>query len=256
MSGFATFWLVFTTHLRRMLWSKRFFLMAVASVIPALPILLVGLRLGGERQVLLMTHVAWFLMFQVIAPVISLIGGTAAVAEEVADGTINWVLVRPVSRPAFFLARWLSVMLPVVLAGSLGVGCMVMASRGSSVVAIGLGKDIWGALTAGLFTYTTVFAAIGAWFKRPVIVGLGYAFAMEALLANLPGTTPELSIVHLIRSVAADAGAVWRAGVVNETGIKVIAGADALEQLLILAASALVIGCVATRRRQFGLTVG
>ncbi len=250
-----TMWIVFSTHVRRMVRSKRMLLMLAAAMLPAVPIFLIGLRSGDARQVLALTNVTWFLVFQVVAPVIALIGGTAAVAEEVVDGTINWVLVRPVSRPAFFLARWLAVLLPVLLVGTVLVAAMVICSPGPRHVTLELMSPTWRTLMVGLVAYTTVFAAIGAWFKRPVIAGLGYAFAMEALLANLPGTTPELSVVHLLRSLVASAGGAWM-DIVTKTRLKVISGDDAMEQLLWLTAICLIIGCIATRRRQFGLTVG
>lgn len=255
MNWATTIGIVFSTHLRRMIRSKRVLLMLTAAVLPAIPMFFIGTRIGPERQIFAVTDLTWFLVFQVVAPVIALIGGTAAVAEEVVDGTINWVLVRPVSRPAFFLARWLAVLVPVLLAGSLGILAMAAACRYPSEEVYTVTADAWMATMVGLVAYTSVFAAIGAWFKRPVIVGLAYAFAMEALLANLPGTTPEISILHLVRSFVAENGGAWTR-ILEETRIKTVDGPEALSQLAVLALVALVVGCVATRKRQFGLTVG
>ena len=58
----------------------------------------------------------------------------------------------------------------------------------------------WAAFLAALF-YTMITAGLSIFVKRPLIFGLGYAFAFEGLLANLPGSTQALSVQHHVRSM-------------------------------------------------------
>src|SRR5262249_34267142 len=48
--------------------------------------------------------------------------------------------------------------------------------------------------------YSAVFAALGALVKRSVLIGIGYCFVVEGLLANLPGQNQKLTILYYLKS--------------------------------------------------------
>ena len=51
----------------------------------------------------------------------------------------------------------------------------------------------------------------GVFFRHPILVGLGYAFAVEGFLANLPGANRALAVQHHARSwLFARGPADWR----------------------------------------------
>lgn len=56
----------------------------------------------------------------------------------------------------------------------------------------------------GAVFYTMITAGLSIYFKRPMIIGLAYAFAVEGVLANLPGSTQALSVQHHLRSLLVD----------------------------------------------------
>ena len=58
----------------------------------------------------------------------------------------------------------------------------------------------WAAFLAALF-YATITAGLSIFVKRPLIFGLGYAFAFEGLLAALPGSTQALTVGYHVRSI-------------------------------------------------------
>lgn len=57
------------------------------------------------------------------------------------------------------------------------------------------------AASLGAAFYTMITAGLSIFFKRPMILGLAYAFAIEGLLANLPGSTQALSVQYYLRSL-------------------------------------------------------
>ena len=140
--------------------------------------------------------------WRIVGAVGLILSGSAVVSEEISDRTIGYVFTRPISRPGFLIGRWLATLLSLVAAVTLGVGLLLVAAGPARVIDLGLrfsGAILAGALL-GATVYATVFAALGAWFRHPMMVGLGYAFAMELLLANLPGTTMELAIQYHLRA--------------------------------------------------------
>jgi hypothetical protein len=63
---------------------------------------------------------------------------------------------------------------------------------------------------AGALAYSALAAALGAFVRNPIVVGLGYAFAVEGFLANLPGRNQLLTVQHYLRSlIAADGSKAW-----------------------------------------------
>ncbi len=51
----------------------------------------------------------------------------------------------------------------------------------------GITLPLLAAALLGGAVYSAIFAAAGVFFRHPMITGLGYAFAVEGFLANLPG---------------------------------------------------------------------
>ncbi|MAG58933.1 MAG: hypothetical protein CMJ83_21815 [Planctomycetes bacterium] len=252
--------LVFTTHLWRMVRTRRTLVMLMAAAVPSLPILATAGRSVPLHAPVM--NVTWFLAMQVMLPLIALIGGAAVIAEEIMDRTITWVFVRPVSRIAFFTGRLLAAQVQVaaVVTAMVG-GLFVSAEMTTGKVADGpttyeVIAPVLPISVLGGLAYVTIFAAIGAWVKRPLAVGVGYAFTMEALLANLPGTTAELSVLHHLRSllIAEPTGDLWEKLEVA-AGTLWIPYGEAVSSLLWTCGIAFVLGCWIVRRKQYGLSV-
>ncbi len=108
------------------------------------------------------------------------------------------------------------------------------------------------AASLGAAFYTLITAGLSIFYKRPMILGLAYAFAVEGLLANLPGSTQVLSVQYHLRSLLVD--------MENPAWKRVFDDAEFLEPgqaLLRLAVFAIVLlgGCSwAVARKQFVLT--
>lgn len=207
--------LLFRAHVRRVWWSRRTLAcLALAAIPPAIAWIVTysNPRLTGAE---IATHLGWLLLLQVCVPLIALITGSAVVTEEIEDRTISYLFSRPIPRAAVLLGRWSAALVLVsTLLATSAILTVTLASR-SGVTGSPVGEGILGPLTAAVVlggaAYTALFAAAGVFFRHPMIVGLGYAFAIEGFLANLPGRNEALTVQYYLRSVIATNGsAPWQ----------------------------------------------
>ena len=110
------------------------------------------------------------------------------------------------------------------------------------------------AALAALF-YTMITAGLSIFVKRPLIFGLGYAFAFEGLLANLPGSTQALSVQHHVRSmlISGSPPELWSRFELFAK-MEFFTPAEAVLRLLLIGGGVLLACAWAVQRRQFVLT--
>ncbi len=123
----------------------------------------------------------------------------------------------------------------------------------AALVAPMMQRFVWAAVLGGA-VYSLLFAVFGVFLRHPMIFGLGYTFAFEGVLANLPGETQSLSIQFYLRSILIDER-LWvfhRLYPYEMTGFP--NPYEATRVLSILMLVALVVGGWAIGRRQYVLT--
>jgi len=207
-------------QLRRLWRAKRTWIAAALCLLPVLAAALI-VQLGRQHdEALPAISIGWILQVQVIVPILALILGSAAVAEEVEDRTLSFPFSRPIPRPALLWGRWLAstCVLSVLLAASTLATLAVLragfaeldpqATAATENVRLGAGiaGPLLGAVLIGGLVYSAVFAALGTLFRHTMIIGLGYVFAVEGFVANLPGKTQSLTIQFYLRSIVAAYG--------------------------------------------------
>lgn len=202
-------WILFATHFMRTVFSKRTIVATLLACVP-IAVAIIGAQAGarhhaGPPPVLM---VLWFGVVQVFVPLVSLVFGSAVVSEEIEDRTITYLFTRPIPRPAILLGRWLAAFLvvaPLLCASAYAVIAILGSSGGENALAAHVvARALW-TVVIGAAAYTAVFAAVGTLLKHPVIVGLGYTFAIEGFLANLPGSNQALTIQFYLKSFFAAA---------------------------------------------------
>ncbi len=127
----------------------------------------------------------------VLLPLVTVIVGTAAVGSELDDGTIVYLLAKPVPRWLIvlvkFVVAWLVssllVAVPILIGGVVGTG-------GDG--AIGIGYAV--AAVVGALEYTAVFLALSLVTSRARVVGLAYVVVWEGVVAGLFAGTRILSV--------------------------------------------------------------
>ncbi|NED94932.1 ABC transporter permease [Phytoactinopolyspora alkaliphila] len=181
---------------RAMLGGRRIYLLAALSVL--LLVLAVLLRLFADLSP---DDTAQFLhgvSLSTLLPLFGLIVGTGAIGPEIDDGSIVYILAKPISRAEIVRSKLLVAVTaaiafaaaPTFLAGAIMAGT-------SANVALGFGV---GALVAGV-TYSALFLLLAIATRHAVIVGLVYALAWESLVGSFVPGARTLSIQQWALSV-------------------------------------------------------
>jgi ABC-2 type transport system permease protein len=260
MQFLTSTWLFFSAHLRRTLISKRTLICLALLCTPLLTANIVIWRsqIGARPVPLSLLELAGWCQVQTMVPLLALILGSAAVAEEVEERTITYLFTRPVPRVCMLLGRWMASVVVVSLllgAGSWAILTILLPfaeemplERLESIRS----RLVETALLGGV-VYSAVFAAAGAWFRRPIIVGLGYCFAVEGLLANLPGTNQGLAIQFYLKSYLLTGESELGRRIGQSTLLDLVPPDEALRTLAWITLGALLIGSVIVARRQYEL---
>ena len=207
---------VFDLSLGEMLWSRRTVFLALVVGGPVLIAIILrvvdalnvpamrvnGVRLGGPSIFGLML---WFLFLRFIVPVLGIFYGTALMADEVEDKTITYLFTRPIPRSAVLIGKYLAYLAStvlIVLPSVMLVYFLVVPIGGGAIAASfpTLLRDL-ALLAIGLAVYGALFAAVGAWIKRPVLVGLFFAFGWENFALALPGYMKRFTVAFYTQSL-------------------------------------------------------
>src|SRR5215470_4900554 len=197
-----------------MLWSRRSVFLALLVGAPmaiAFAVRLVALTTGlpvvngaGLSGPTLFGILIWLLFVRFIVPVLGVFYGTALIADEVDDKTITYLFTRPVRRASVLIGKYLAYLACVVLLVLPSVVLVYFL-----VVPIGgrigesfpsLAADL-GMLAVGLAAYGAVFALVGARLKRPLIIGLVFAFGWESTVLLVPGYLKRLSVAYYLQAL-------------------------------------------------------
>lgn len=137
---------------------------------------------------------AWFLSF--LLPMWSLSFATEAIGGERESGSLLWLLSRPLSRPAIYLAKFVA-LLPWTLGLNLGgfaLLCLLAGTAGRLALTL-----YWPAIFWASLTFASLFLLMGTTFRRPAVVAILYSFCLEVVLGNMPGFLKRVSVGYYAR---------------------------------------------------------
>src|SRR5688572_19237921 len=207
-------WRVFELSLGEMLWSKRTIFMVLvvgapvllaiiirvlqASGIPALRVN--GARVGGS---VMFGMVIWLLFVRFIVPVLGVSYGTALVADEVEDKTITYLFTRPIQRGAVLVGKYIAYLVctAFVVLPSVMIVYFMLVPFSDVPATFGLLLKDLGILAIGLAVYGALFALIGAVLKRPLVIGLIFAFGWEQMAMLMPGYLKRFTLAHYVQAL-------------------------------------------------------
>ena len=205
---------VFDLSLGEMLWSRRTIFMALivgAPVVLAIVIRIVDasglapLRINGVRVngAGIFGMMIWILFLRFIVPVLGVFYGTSLIADEVDDKTITYLFTRPVPRGAVLIGKYLAYLVctTLVVLPSIMVVYFLLVPFEQVPATFGqLLKDL-GILAIGLAGYGSLFALVGALLKRPLLVGLVFAFGWEQTVLLMPGYLKRFTLAYYLQGL-------------------------------------------------------
>jgi len=163
--------------------------LAAAPVLVAAIIAVAG-GLGDREELAL--DVFSTITLGLVVPLAALILGTAALGTLIDDGTIVYLLVKPVS-------RWTAVLAAMLVAAGATSLLTATAALLAGLLVLGLASpDLLAGMVAGTVLasvlYVAAFVTLSVFTTRALVVGLGYVLVWEGLVTSLLAGTRILSI--------------------------------------------------------------
>src|SRR3989475_10752559 len=208
---------IFELSLGQMLWSRRSVFLGLLLGFPVLlafalrPIdamyragmwrQINGVRVGGAAIFGLMI---WLLYIRFIVPVLGVFYGTALIADEVDDKTITYLFTRPIPRGAVLVGKYLAYLactVLLVLPSVMLVYFLVVPLNGRVGESFPSLLEDLGMLALGLAAYGAVFAFVGARLKRPLVIGLVFAFGWEPTVLLFPGYLKRFTVAYYVQAL-------------------------------------------------------
>jgi len=193
------------TSFRRLLWSVG----TLMLVFPLAACALFVARRGYSSMADDVTAFNLFSQFLVfvftpfVVPLCAVTFGASSVGGDREDGTLLFLLMRPLPRGLIVSAKFAAA-LPLAVGfacGGLWLLCRLAGPPGRIAFEAYLPAVLY--MTTA---YTAVFLLMSVLFRHAVIVGLIYTLLMEVLLGNVPGIVKQLAVNYYGRSLMFDAG--------------------------------------------------
>ncbi|NSC22647.1 ABC transporter permease [Streptomyces albus subsp. chlorinus] len=126
-----------------------------------------------------------------LVPLIGVIAGTGAIGPEIDDGSVVYLLSKPVPRPTVIVTKFLVATgvtalfsaVPVLVAG-------FVLNGNSQQIAVAYAL----AAAVASVAYSALFLLLGTVSRHAVVIGLAYALIWEALIGSLVAGAKTLSV--------------------------------------------------------------
>ena len=232
--------------IRQSLARRRWIIVAVLAALPPLMALVTRIYAGDDAPLTMVTEILSSLSVTVVVPVIALVLASSGFGSEIDDGTVVYLLTKPVSRVEIVATKLLmtsvicivTTVLSTFVAGLLGL-------RGLDPTHLVIGFTVGTAL--GAFLYTAIFLALGLITRRGMLVGLIYLVIWEGTASRLFPGMRSLSIREYMLSVT---------DVVSRTdpsqALSTIPHATAYEMSVVVAVAALALSIHRLRSFEIG----
>jgi ABC-2 type transport system permease protein len=170
-------------------------------LVPALLLLVSAIASGSDNTDThgLTVRILGELGLGTLVPILGLVVGTGVIATEIDDGSIVYLLAKPLPRWRIITTKlavaigvtWLFSVVPTLLSGLLLYGTRDGMVLGYTVAV----------LVAGA-AYSALFLLLGVVTRHAVVAGLGYALIWESVVGNFVEGARTLSIQQWGRAVA------------------------------------------------------
>jgi ABC-2 type transport system permease protein len=160
------------------------------SLIPALFAAIYAVRPWGVTPAGFLGDLFQELFLPTLLPIVVLLPATAAFGEELEDGTLPYLLMKPVTSVRIVLGKYLAVMLVALPALFVGLGVTtLLATRGRDLEALSSRLvGMAGASAMASLLLGAVFLLVSLFVPRALLAGMIYIFVWESVLGRfLPG---------------------------------------------------------------------
>jgi len=173
---------------RQLLGRRRTLLLVLLATLPVL--LAIAFRLGGQTDVERFTRRIFdTISMTILLPLVAILFGSGAFGAEIDDGTVVYLLAKPVPRWMVIAAKAFSAAaMAILLTGAATVlaGLIDLAPAGNDGILATEAQLM--AMVVGSICYVSLFLALSLFTRRALVIGIGYMLVWEgALSLMLPG---------------------------------------------------------------------
>ncbi|MEV0260451.1 ABC transporter permease subunit [Streptomyces sp. NPDC050617] len=179
-----------------------------ALILCALPVLLVVIAAairamtGADDQTA--ADVLGGFALATMVPLIGVIAGTGAIGPEIDDGSVVYLLAKPVKRPTIIFTKLLvAVGVSVVFSAVPTLIAGFLLNGNSQQIAVAYAV----AAAVASVAYSAIFLLLGTVTRHAVVVGLVYALVWEALFGSVVEGARTLSVQQWALALAQKIGA-------------------------------------------------
>ena len=158
--------------------------------------------------------------FTLAMPLVALLSATAVLGPEIDDGSVVYLLAKPVGRHVIARSKFAAAWGATMLLGALPVALAALVmdpSHPARAAALGVGAAVAGTV------YTALFLALAALTRHAVVVGLLFVLVWEGVLGSIFTGVRWLSVGAWGRAVADTLSAPAEAAVNVSVGYAVVA---------------------------------
>lgn len=180
-------WAITSTTVKQLLGVRRMIVFGLAELAPAGVFLLMTQTLAQEAALDRFLGMVAALYFPLLVPIVTLIVAASALGDERRDGTLSFLVLRPIPRSVIALSKFGGA---VIVAAGLNIfGAVALA------VVYGIESGSWSLVVplavggaCASIVYTSLFVPLGFFTDRAVLVGLAFVFIFEnAVVSALSG---------------------------------------------------------------------
>jgi len=154
----------------------------------------------------LFTAFGLYLYLQLLVLLYSLIYGSSLVNEDIENRTMTFMVIRGAKKGEIYLWKYLGTVISLMIMFTISILIMylVLSGHGSAryiLIRTDMLFFLLLASYAGIIFFTALFSFMGIVFKRPLVVGLLYAFFWEIVMVNIPFNIQYATGMHYLRSI-------------------------------------------------------
>ncbi|MFE7627835.1 ABC transporter permease [Streptomyces sp. NPDC057509] len=177
---------------------------AILFVLPALLIVIaVAVRMFAGADDQMTSDVLAGFAIATMVPLIGVIAGTGAIGPEIDDGSIVYLLAKPVSRPTIIFTK-------LIVAIAVTMVFSAVPTLLAGLILNGNGQQIAVAYTIAALVasvaYSALFLLLGTVSRHAVVLGLVYALVWEAFFGSLVPGARTLSVQQWALALAEKTG--------------------------------------------------
>ena len=185
---------------RQSLAKRRWIIVVVLAALPVIMALVTRIYSGNEEPIVMVTEILQNLSVVVVIPVIALTLASSGFGAEVDDGTVVYLITKPISRVEIVATKLLvtsAICIVVTVGSTFATGLIGLHHLDSTRLVVGFAV----AAALGSFLYTAIFLALGLITRRGMLVGLIYLVVWEGTISQLFPGTRSLSVRQYMLAV-------------------------------------------------------